>query len=189
MGQNPPWQTQQSKQIEAEAGKQSRAGRDVGREGEALTGEREDAGLGEPAELLEDAAAFGNADGEGHLLPARPRRGHRRRARTPQLGVVRARVRHLLQSEGDGDGDGREAVGKERKVGGGGSVTVASAHGVVVQVSNFSVGFTFYRGWRRAGDVPDPALGSVDSRWNRVRMESLLDSVKTQGPIWKFGKR
>jgi hypothetical protein len=62
----------------------------------ALTREREDTGLGEPAELLEDAAALGDADGEGHLLPARARRGHRRRARAPQLGVVRARLGHLL---------------------------------------------------------------------------------------------
>jgi hypothetical protein len=127
----------------------------------ALTGEREDAGLGEPAELLEDAAALGNADGEGHLLPARPRRGHRRRARVPQLGVVRARLRHPpprpARRRSEGDGDGRDAVGKERKVGGWGSVAVASAQGVV-QISNLSVGFTFHRGWRRAGEVPDPGL-------------------------------
>jgi len=66
--------------------------------GGALTGEREDAGLGEPAELLEDAAALGDADGEGHVLPARARRRHGRGARAPQLGVVRARLRHDASS-------------------------------------------------------------------------------------------
>lgn len=69
-----------------------------GRERGALTGEREDAGLGEPAELLEDAAALGDADGEGHVLPARARRRHGRGARAPQLGVVRARLRHDASS-------------------------------------------------------------------------------------------
>lgn len=59
-----------------------------------MTGEREDAGLGEAAELLEDAPPLGDADGEGHLLAARPRSRHGLRARAPQLGVVRARLRH-----------------------------------------------------------------------------------------------
>lgn len=67
-------------------------------EGGPPTGEREDAGLGEPAELLEDAAALGDADGEGHLLAARARRRHGGRARAPQLRVVRARLRHGASS-------------------------------------------------------------------------------------------
>lgn len=61
-----------------------------------FSGEREDAGLGEAAELLEDAAALGDADGEGHLLAARAGGGHGGRAGPAQLRVVRAGLGHPL---------------------------------------------------------------------------------------------
>ena len=100
----PTWCSQQahpSLAAQRSAAQQTEAGTEVrrgGRGGGALTGKREDAGLGEPAELLEDAAALGDADGEGHVLPARARRRHGRGARAPQLGVVRARLRHDASS-------------------------------------------------------------------------------------------